>query len=85
MSGMFQSAAKFAVADCISDTPKSDIIWTENSDVIDSFISETSKYESSNCVLDRKTLGRTALTIYTIISQYSSLLFGLINGVCWYG
>ena len=31
----------------ISDAPKSDIIWTENSDVIDSFISEILKYESS--------------------------------------
>ena len=31
----------------ISDTPKCDIIWTENSDVIDSFISEILKYESS--------------------------------------
>ena len=30
----------------ISDTPKVDIIWTENSDVIDSFISEILKYES---------------------------------------
>ena len=27
--------------------PKCDIIWTENSDVIDSFISEILKYESS--------------------------------------
>ena len=31
----------------ISDAPKYDIIWTENSDVIDSFISEILKYESS--------------------------------------
>ena len=31
----------------ISDTPKCDIIWTENSDVIDSYISEILKYESS--------------------------------------
>ena len=29
----------------ISDTPKNDIIWTENSDVIDSFISEILKYK----------------------------------------
>ena len=28
----------------ISNTPKYDFIWTENSDVIDSFISEISKY-----------------------------------------
>ena len=31
----------------ISDAPKYDIIWTENSDVNDSFISEILKYESS--------------------------------------
>ena len=31
----------------ISDTHKSDIIWTENSDAIDRFISEILKYESS--------------------------------------
>ena len=32
---------------CLSDAPKSDIILTENSGVIDSFISEILKYESS--------------------------------------
>ena len=31
----------------ISDTPKCDLIWTENSNVIDSFISEILEYESS--------------------------------------
>ena len=31
----------------VSVTPKCDIIWTESSDVIDSFISEILKYESS--------------------------------------
>ena len=31
----------------ISDIPKCDIVLTENSDVIDSFISELLKYESS--------------------------------------
>ena len=31
----------------ISDAPKYDIIRTENSDLIDSFISEILKYESS--------------------------------------
>ena len=31
----------------ISDAHKYDIIWTENSDVIDSFISEILKYEMS--------------------------------------
>ena len=30
----------------ISDAPKYDIIWTENSNVIDSFISEIVKYKS---------------------------------------
>ena len=30
----------------ISDAPKYDIIWTENSEVIDSFISEILKYKS---------------------------------------
>ena len=30
----------------ISDAPKYDIIWTENNDVIDSFISEILKYKS---------------------------------------
>ena len=30
----------------ISDAPKYDIIWSEKSDVIDSFISEIFKYES---------------------------------------
>ena len=30
----------------ISDAPKYDIIWTENSDVIDSFISKILKYKS---------------------------------------
>ena len=30
----------------ISDAPKYDIIWTENNDVIDSFISEILKHES---------------------------------------
>ena len=31
----------------VSDTPKYDIIWTENSEVIDSFISEILNYKSS--------------------------------------
>ena len=31
----------------ISDAPKYDITWTENSDVIDSFISEILKYKST--------------------------------------
>ena len=31
----------------ISDAPKYDIIWIENSDMIDSFISEILKYELS--------------------------------------
>ena len=32
--------------DIISDAPKYDIIWTENSNVIDRFISEILKYKS---------------------------------------
>ena len=39
----------------ISDTHKCDIIWTENSDVIDSFISEILKYEPSVIVSSTKT------------------------------
>ena len=31
----------------ISDAPKNDILWTENSDVIDNFVSDILKYESS--------------------------------------
>ena len=31
----------------LSDAPKYDIIWTENSDVIDYFVSDILKYESS--------------------------------------
>ena len=31
---------------CSSDAPKYDIIWTENGDVMDSFISEILKYKS---------------------------------------
>ena len=34
----------------ISEAPKYDSIWTENSDLIDSFISEIIKYESSDIV-----------------------------------
>ena len=40
-----------------SDAPRYDIIWIENSDVIDSFISEILKYESS--VIVSSTEGRT--------------------------
>ena len=47
----------------ISDAPKYDIIWTEYSDVIDSFISEILKYEWSVIVAStEKTLGRTIHT-----------------------
>ena len=45
--------------DIISYNPKYDIIWTENSDVIDSLISEISKYESS--VIE--SLGRAVHTL----------------------
>ena len=37
----------------ISDAPKYDIIWTENSDMIDGFITDILKYESS--VIQSKT------------------------------
>ena len=48
----------------ISDAPKYDIIWTENSDVIEHFISEILKYESSVIVSStEKTLGRTIHTL----------------------
>ena len=33
----------------VSGAPKYDIIWIENSDVLDTFISEIFKYESSVC------------------------------------
>ena len=50
----------------ISDAPSYDIIWIENSDAIDSFISEILKYESSMIhVLDWKPLGHTIHTVYT--------------------
>ena len=43
--------------------PLIDIIWTENSDVIDRFISETLKYKSSVIVSStEKILGRTIHT-----------------------
>ena len=41
----------------ISDaSPKYNIIWIENSEMVDSFISEILKYKSS--VIERKTLGQ---------------------------
>ena len=53
----------------ISDAPKYDIIWTENSDVIVSFISEILKYESSVIQsLTKNTIGRT---IHTAMSTYT--------------
>ena len=42
----------------ISDSPKYDIIWTENSDVIDSFISEIFKYKSWILASWRKDMDR---------------------------
>ena len=44
----------------ISDAPKYGIIWTENSDVIDSSISEILKYKSS--VIQSLTKKRTYLS-----------------------
>ena len=46
----------------ISDTPKYDIIWTENSDMIDSFISEILKYESSVIVSSTEKLWAVLFT-----------------------
>ena len=53
----------------ISDAPKYDTIWTENSDVIDSLISEILKYESSVIVSSIENPG----------PYYSRPIFGL-----WY-
>ena len=46
----------------ISDAPEYDIIWTENSDVIDSFISEILKILDP-CVMAQKILDREIHTI----------------------
>ena len=47
----------------ISDAPKYGIIWTENSDMIDSFISEILKYESSVIVSSTEKPYRTIHTV----------------------
>ena len=47
----------------ISDAPKYHIIWTENSDVIDSFIPEVLKYESLVIQSLTENLGRTTHTL----------------------
>ena len=51
-----------------SDTLKCDIICTENSDVIDSFISEILKYESSVIVSSTENL-RTIHTVLIILQN----------------
>ena len=52
----------------ISNAPKYDIIWTENSDVIDSFISKILESESSTIQsLTEKNLGLTIHTEYFYI------------------
>ena len=48
----------------ISDTPKCDIIWTENSDVIDCFILEILKYESSIIVYSTEKPGAVLFILF---------------------
>ena len=50
----------------ISDSHKYEIIWTENSDMIDSFISEILKYESSVIVSSTE---RPWAALFTPIEQ----------------
>ena len=57
-----------------SDAPKYDIIWTENSDVIDSFVSEILKYESSVIVSSTKPRAAVLFTptyIYLPLSNWT--------------
>ena len=69
----------------ISDAPKYDIIWTENSDVINSFISEILKYKSYTCVLAQKILDREIRTEHSAdrldspLPPHSHLLPALIE------
>ena len=56
----------------ISDTPKCDIIWTENSDVIDSFVSEILKYELSVIVSSTEKLWAVLFTPSEIIRELFS-------------
>ena len=51
----------------ISNVPKYDIIWTENSDVIDCFVSEILKYESSVFVSSTEKPWAVLFTSYYII------------------
>jgi len=51
----------------ISDAPKYDIIWTENSDVIDSFISEILKYESSVIQASTEKLWAVLHTLFLLV------------------
>ena len=53
----------------ISDAPKYDIIWTKNSDVIDSFILEILKYESS--VIESLTEKLQAVLFTPLLTAYA--------------
>ena len=69
----------------ISDTPKCDIIWTENSDVIDSFILEILKYESSVIVSSTENPGRTSKSksIWNFLTGIHNILLTLIGLNLW--
>ena len=59
----------------ISDAHKYDIIWTENRDVIDSFISEILKYESSIIVSSTEKLWAVLFMPTTIHENYSFFFY----------
>ena len=69
----------------ISDTPKCDIIWTENSDVIDRFISEILKYETSGIVSLTGYQGAILFTPFFEHFQISEVweVVGRLLGGCW--
>ena len=65
----------------ISDAPKYSIIWTENSNVTDSFIPEILKYKSWILVSRRKrfwTVRFTPVEINKLIKKKSSRMWALI-------
>ena len=63
----------------IPDAPKYDIIWTENSDVFDSFIAEILKYNSSSQIKTTKILKYVIeLTINYIFCILNVLLMSLL-------
>ena len=57
----------------ISDAPKYDIIWTENSDVIDSFISEIWSTNPGFLHPGAKDPGRVIHTIYHMVASIDIL------------